>query len=128
MHLYVPLNTAVTFDDTKAFAKSFAELLEREHPDLVTANMLKSKRGGRVFMDWSQNDNHKTTVCVYSLRTREHPTVSTPVTWAEIEKAMKKKDAEMLIFEAGDVLKRVEKVGDLFAGVLTKKQNLPTAS
>ena len=86
--------------------------------------MLKAKRGGKVFMDWSQNDAHKTTVCVYSLRARERPTVSAPVTWEEIAKAVKKTDGEMLSFEAGGMLKRVEKVGDLFAGVLTVKQKL----
>jgi bifunctional non-homologous end joining protein LigD len=127
MHLYVPLNTPVTFDQTKTFAKTFAELLEREHPDFITSNMLKSQRNGRVFMDWSQNDNHKTTVCVYSLRAREHPSASTPVTWAEIEKAVKKKNPDLLVFEAPDVLKRIEKHGDLFAKVLTQKQKLPTA-
>jgi bifunctional non-homologous end joining protein LigD len=76
-------------------------------------------------MDWSQNDPHKTTVCVYSLRAREHPTVSTPVTWDEIAKAVKKKNPDALIFEAPDVLKRVEKLGDLFAPVLILKQKLP---
>ena len=90
MHLYVPLNTPATFDKTKAFAHAFAQLLEREHPELITSNMLKKERTGKVFMDWSQNDTHKTTVCVYSLRAREHPTVSTPVRWEEIEKAVKK--------------------------------------
>ncbi|MGN6368093.1 MAG: non-homologous end-joining DNA ligase [Phycisphaerae bacterium] len=124
MHLYVPLNTVVTFEETKAFAKELAEGLERAHPELVTSNMLKAKRGGKVFMDWSQNDSHKTTVCVYSLRARERPTVSTPVTWEEIAKAVKKKDEGMLVFEAGEVLKRVEKFGDLFEGVLKVKQKL----
>jgi bifunctional non-homologous end joining protein LigD len=126
MHLYVPLNTpSVTFDDTKAFAHAFAQLLEREHPDLITSNMLKKERTGRVFMDWSQNDTHKTTVCVYSLRAREHPTVSTPVTWAEVEKAVKKKNPDLLVFEAPEVIKRLDKHGDLFAPVLTRKQKLP---
>jgi bifunctional non-homologous end joining protein LigD len=126
MHLYVPLNTpSVHFDDTKAFAHAFAQLLEREHPDLITSNMLKKERTGKVFMDWSQNDTHKTTVCVYSLRAREHPTVSTPVTWPEVEKALKKKNPDLLLFEAPDVLKRLDKHGDLFAPVLTQKQKLP---
>jgi len=125
MHLYVPLNTSATFEQTKAFARELAQRLEREHPDLVTSNMLKKERGGKVFMDWSQNDSHKTTVCAYSLRARERPTVSTPVTWEEVEKAVKKKDGEALVFEAGEVLRRVEKLGDLFAEVLTEKQKLP---
>ena len=124
MHLYVPLNGAVTFEETKGFAKELAEGLERGHPELVTSNMLKAKREGRVFMDWSQNDAHKTTVCVYSLRARERPTVSAPVTWEEIAKAVKKGDGEMLSFEARGMLKRVERVGDLFAPVLTVKQKL----
>jgi len=79
-----------------------------------------------VFVDWSQNDEHKTTSCVYTLRARERPTVSTPVTWDELETAAKKKNAQMLVFEAPDVLKRVKKVGDLFAPVLKMKQKLPS--
>jgi bifunctional non-homologous end joining protein LigD len=125
MHLYVPVNTPTTFEKTKHFAHELAKLLEREHPDRVTSNILKAKRKGKVFMDWSQNDSHKTTVCVYSMRARNHPTVSTPVKWEEIDKAVKKKDAGVLVFEAGDVLKRVEKLGDLFAPVLKLKQKLP---
>jgi bifunctional non-homologous end joining protein LigD len=78
-----------------------------------------------VFVDWSQNDDHKTTVSVYSLRAREHPTVSTPVKWEEVEQALKKKDAELLVFEAGQVLDRVQKMGDLFGPVVTLKQRLP---
>ncbi len=125
VHMYVPLNTKTSFEQTKHFAESFARVLEEHHPELVTANMLKSKREGRVFMDWSQNDAHKTTVCVYSLRARSEPTVSTPVTWEELEKAVKKKDPEMLVFTAPQVLERVEKLGDLFAPVLKMKQKLP---
>jgi bifunctional non-homologous end joining protein LigD len=125
MHLYVPLNTPTTFEKTKHFAHELAKLLEREHPDRVTSNILKAKRKGKVFMDWSQNDSHKTTVCVYSMRARSRPTVSTPVKWEEINKAVKKKDPELLVFEAGDVIKRVEKLGDLFAPVLKLKQRLP---
>jgi bifunctional non-homologous end joining protein LigD len=78
-----------------------------------------------VFVDWSQNDEHKTTISVYSLRARERPTVSTPVKWDEVEQALKKKDATLLIFEAGQVLDRVQKMGDLFEPVLTLKQKLP---
>jgi bifunctional non-homologous end joining protein LigD len=82
-------------------------------------------RVGKVFVDWSQNDEHKTTIGVYSLRARERPTVSTPVTWEEVERTLKKKDADLLVFEAGQVIERVQKMGDLFAPVLELKQKLP---
>jgi len=100
-------------------------LLEQEHPDLVVSDMKKAVRTNKVLVDWSQNDQHKTTISVYSLRAREHPTVSTPLTWDEVEQALKKKDAERLVFEAKDVLARVEKMGDLFEPVLKLKQKLP---
>jgi bifunctional non-homologous end joining protein LigD len=87
--------------------------------------MKKAVRTNKVFVDWSQNDQHKTTISVYSLRAREHPTVSTPVTWEEVEQALKKKDAGCLVFEAKDVLARVEKMGDLFEPVQKLKQKLP---
>jgi bifunctional non-homologous end joining protein LigD len=87
--------------------------------------MKKAVRTNKVFVDWSQNDEHKTTISVYSLRARERPTVSTPVTWEEVEQALKKKDAGRLVFEAADVLARVEKIGDLFEPLLTLKQKLP---
>ena len=87
--------------------------------------MKKQVRTGKVFVDWSQNDEHKTTIAVYSLRAREHPTASTPVTWEEVERALKKKDANLLVFEAKQVVARVEKMGDLFAPVLELKQRLP---
>lgn len=125
LQVYVPLNTAATFDQTKALSRALAEHLEREHPTLVVHRMLKSLRGGKVLVDWSQNDEHKTTVNVYSLRAKEQPTVSTPVTWEEVEKALKKKDAKMLTFTSEQTLARVEKIGDLFAPVETLKQKLP---
>jgi bifunctional non-homologous end joining protein LigD len=78
-----------------------------------------------VLVDWSQNDEHKTTISVYSLRARERPTVSTPITWDEVERALKKKDASLLVFETQQVLQRVEKTGDLFAPLLELKQKLP---
>ena len=87
--------------------------------------MKKTLRTGKVFVDWSQNDEHKTTMAVYSLRAREHPTVSTPVTWEEVERALKKKDADLLVFEAPQVVSRFEKMGDLFEPVLELKQHLP---
>ncbi len=125
LHVYVPLNTPVTFDQTKAFAHAVARVLEKDDPKSVISAMKKNLRGGKVFVDWSQNDEHKTTCCVYSLRARERPTVSTPVTWNELSAAAKKKNADALVFEAPDVLKRVKKLGDLFAPVLKMKQKLP---
>lgn len=125
LQVYVPLNTPVTYDQTKAFAHAMARALERAHPDLVVSLMKKSLRTGKVFVDWSQNDDHKTTICVYSLRAKERPTVSTPVTWDEVAQAAHKSDASLLAFEADAVLKRVEKHGDLFAPVLELKQKLP---
>src|SRR5208282_165603 len=114
LQIYVPLNTATSYDSTKPFAHALARLLENEHRDLVVSDMKKELRVGKVFVDWSQNDDHKTTVSVYSLRAREHPTVSTPVKWDEVEQTLKKKDAALLVFEAGQVLDRVQKMGDLF--------------
>ncbi|HEX8311277.1 MAG TPA: non-homologous end-joining DNA ligase [Chthoniobacteraceae bacterium] len=125
MQLYVPLNTPATFDQTKEFAHQLAEALEGQHPAMVVSRMLKKLRDGKVFVDWSQNDNHKTTVCVYSLRAKERPTVSTPITWEEVEECLHSKDPEKLVFETEDVIKRVEAHGDLFAPVLKQKQKLP---
>ena len=125
LQVYIPLNTPTSYDVTKPFAHGIARLLEHEHPELIVSEMKKEIRGGKVFVDWSQNDEHKTTVSVYSLRAREHPTVSTPVTWDEVERALKKKDARLLVFEAPDVVKRFEKMGDLHAPVLELKQKLP---
>jgi len=125
MQLYVPLNTPTTFDKTKLFSHALAQLLEQEHPELVVSDMKKNLRTGKVFVDWSQNDEHKTTIAVYSLRARERPTVSTPVTWEEVEHALKKKDAGLLVFEAKQTVARFEKKGDLFEGVLELKQKLP---
>jgi bifunctional non-homologous end joining protein LigD len=125
LQLYVPLNTPTTYDATKTFAHALAQLLEHEHPEMVVSDMKKTLRAGKVFVDWSQNDEHKTTVAVYSLRAREHPTVSTPVTWEDVERAFKKKDASRLVFEAPQVVSRFEKLGDLFEPVLTLQQRLP---
>jgi bifunctional non-homologous end joining protein LigD len=121
MQVYVPLNTPVTYDDTKPFAQALAQLLEKQHPKLVTSSMKKSLRPGKVFIDWSQNSRHKTTVAVYSLRARERPTVSTPVSWDEVAD-----DRRELVFETADVLDRIEDRGDLFAAVLELRQELPT--
>jgi bifunctional non-homologous end joining protein LigD len=125
LQIYVPLNTPTSFDETKTFSRALAQLLEHEHPGLVLSDMKKHLRTGKVFVDWSQNDEHKTTVAVYSLRARERPTVSTPVSWKEVEAALKKKDPTLLVFEAKQTVARVEKLGDLFAPVLTLKQKLP---
>ncbi len=125
LQLYVPLNTPTTFDKTKLFSHALAQLLEQEHRELIVSDMKKSIRTGKVFVDWSQNDEHKTTIAVYSLRAREHPTVSTPVTWDEVERTFKKKDAGLLVFESSQTIARVEKMGDLFEPVLELKQKLP---
>jgi bifunctional non-homologous end joining protein LigD len=126
LQVYVPLNTPVTYDQTKEFAHEMARLLERETPGEVVSLMKKDLRAGKVFVDWSQNDDHKTTICVYSLRAREQPTVSTPVTWQEVERCAKKKDGSLLVFQASEVLRRAEKFGDRFEPVLTLKQKLPS--
>ncbi len=125
MQVYVPLNTSTTYDVTKPFAHALARLLEHEHPELVVSAMKKEVRAGKVFVDWSQNDEHKTTISVYSLRAREHPTVSTPVSWSEVERALQKKDASLLVFEAPQVLQRVQNMGDLHEPVLELRQKLP---
>ena len=125
LQIYVPLNTPIRYDQTKGFAHALARLLEDKHRNLVVSDMKKELRVGKVLVDWSQNDEHKTTIGVYSLRARERPAVSTPVKWEEVELGLKKKDADRLVFDAGQVLKRVEKMGDLFAPVLTLKQRLP---
>ena len=128
LQLYVPLNTKVTYDTTKPFAHELARKLEREHPEQVVSDMKKSLRKNKVFVDWSQNDQHKTTICVYSLRAKEHPAVSTPVIWEEVAGCLKKKDPELLVFTADQALKRVETFGDLFAPVTKLKQKLPKLS
>ena len=125
LQVYVPLNTPATFDQTKDLSRALAQHLEREHGNLVTSNMSKSVRKGKVFVDWSQNDEHKTTICVYSLRAREEPTVSTPVTWDEATNCLRKKKADLLKFRSDKVIARVEKSGDLFAPVEKFKQKLP---
>jgi bifunctional non-homologous end joining protein LigD len=126
MQVYVPLNSKkVNYDVTKPFAKAIAQLLEKQTPDLVVSKMKKVERGGKVFVDWSQNHRSKTTIAVYSLRARERPTASTPVTWEEVEAAAESGDGSNLVFEAGAVLERIERHGDLFAPVLELQQELP---
>jgi bifunctional non-homologous end joining protein LigD len=125
LQVYVPLNSKTSYEETKPFAKAIAQLLEKETPKKVVSKMKKVDRRGRVFVDWSQNHERKTTIAVYSLRARPRPTASTPVTWDEVENALEKDRADLLVFEAADVLERVEKHGDLFAPVLERKQKLP---
>jgi bifunctional non-homologous end joining protein LigD len=125
LQLYVPLNTPTSYDATKPFAKALAESLTREHPELIVARMEKALRAGKIFVDWSQNDRHKTTVCVYSLRAKDRPTVSTPVTWDELRTALKQHSVEKLTFDSEAALHRAEKLGDLFEPVLKLKQKMP---
>jgi bifunctional non-homologous end joining protein LigD len=125
MQIYVPLNTKTSYGETKPLAHALARLLENEHRDLVVSDMKKAIRTNKVFVDWSQNDEHKTTVSVYALRARERPTVSTPLTWEEVENCLKKKDAKLLVFETHQTLDRVQKLGDLFTPLLQLKQKLP---
>jgi bifunctional non-homologous end joining protein LigD len=122
MQLYVPLNTPHTHEHASAFALAVGQLLEKQHPKRVVVNMAKAVRPNKVFIDWSQNSRHKTTIAPYSLRANERPTVSTPIDWDEVAAGA---DGEPLIFEAADVLERVEERGDLFAGTVTTEQVLP---
>ena len=129
LQIYVPLNApTMTYERTKPFAHAVAEHLETAHPDLIVSKMQKSLRKGKVLIDWSQNDHHKTTVNVYSLRAKSRPTVSTPVTWKEVQQTLKTSDASRLEFDSTQVLRRVKKSGDLFEPVLKLKQRLPKLS
>jgi bifunctional non-homologous end joining protein LigD len=125
LQVYVPLNTKSHYDETKPFAKAMAQFLEKQTGQVVS-KMSKEIRKGKVFLDWSQNHPRKTTVAVYSMRARERPTVSTPVSWDEVKKCAEKGEVDLLVFEASEVLKRVEKHGDLFAPVLELEQKLPS--
>ena len=125
LQLYVPLNTPASFDDTNRWAKAVAQQLEGETPDEVVSKVSKEARVGRVFIDWSQNNVARTTVCVYSLRAKEQPTASTPLTWDEVTSAHDKSDAAQLTFTYDQVLSRVERHGDLFEPVRSLKQRLP---
>ena len=125
LQVYVPLNTKVSYEQTRPFAHAVARLVEKEHPNRVVSKMKKDLRAGKVFVDWQQNEDFKTTVCAYSLRAQEEPTVSTPLEWDEVETACRAGDADALRFTAGDVLARVEKRSDLFAEAVSLKQKLP---
>jgi bifunctional non-homologous end joining protein LigD len=125
LQVYVPLNQRTSYDETKPLAKAIAQLLEKQTPGEVVSKMKKVERKGKVFVDWSQNHQRKTTIAVYSLRARERPTVSTPISWDEVDAALDSGDAGSLTFETADVLERVERHGDLFAPVLELEQRLP---
>ncbi len=125
LQVYVPLNSDVTYEVTKPYAQAVAQLLERQAPEEITSRMTKKLRKGKVFVDWSQNTETKTTVAAYSLRAKQRPTVSAPVEWSEVERAAADEDPELLTFEAGEVLERVAERGDLFAPVLELEQELP---
>jgi len=124
VQIYVPVDGSTGYTETKTFSKAVAEMLERVHPELVVSLQRKDLRPGKVLIDWSQNDEHKTTICVYSLRARAQPTVSTPVSWDEIAAAAAGRAP--LVFTAPDVLARVEQMGDLFAAAAELRQELPT--
>ncbi len=126
LHLSVPvLGSEASDDDTKRFALALGQLLESRDPQRVLVDMTRAKRPGKVFIDWSQNDRHKTTVCAYSLRLRDRPTISTPLAWSEVEAALDAGDPDALAFEAAAVLERVAEHGDLYADSLSLHQSLP---
>jgi bifunctional non-homologous end joining protein LigD len=125
LQVYLPLNTPVTYERTSRFAHAVALLLERRRPDLVVSRMAKDLRGGKILIDWSQNSRHKTTIGAYSLRIAERPTVSTPIAWSEVEQVVTDRTGDRLAFEAADVLRRVDRDGDMFAGVESRRQRLP---
>ena len=124
LQLYVPLNSPHTHSDASDFALAVAQMLEQNFPESVLSNMNRKRRAGKIFVDWSQNSRHKTTIAPYSLRGRDRPTVSTPLSWDEVADGAA---GEPLIFEATEVLERIESVGDLFADTVTVQQQLPTA-
>jgi bifunctional non-homologous end joining protein LigD len=128
LHLIVPLNFDITYEMTQPFAKAFAELASQQMPDRVVAEMAKVRRRGKVFIDWSQNSDFKTTVSVYSMRAkREEPFISMLITWKELSRAVNRGDEKALFFSPDAALKRIKQVGDLFKSVLTLEQMLPSA-
>ena len=126
LQLYVPLNTPVTYQQTQPFSQALGQLLERQHPDAVVTQQRKDLRPGKVLIDWSQNTPSKSTISVYSLRARPRPTVSTPIRWDEVERAAETGDSSPLVFEAADVLERIDEFGDLFRPMVELEQELPT--
>jgi bifunctional non-homologous end joining protein LigD len=125
LQVYVPLNAANTYAQTKPFARRVAEVLEQRLPDLVVSRMTKRLREGKVLVDWSQNDEHKTTVSVYSVRARERPTVSAPVSWEEVQRCAETRDPDLMVFDTDQVLARVAADGDPFASLVSLRQALP---
>jgi bifunctional non-homologous end joining protein LigD len=125
LQVYAPLNSDVSYARTKPFSRAVARALEGETPDAVVSRMAKALRAKKVLVDWSQNTEHKSMVCAYSVRAKGRPTVSTPVTWRELEEAIDAGDPDWLAFEMSEVLDRVAEHGDLFAPVLTTEQELP---
>ncbi len=128
IHLSVPLNGDAPYEVTQPFAKTVAELVAHQLPKGVVSDMAKSLRTGKVLIDWSQNSDFKTTVAVYAMRAKgDEPFISMPVEWAELERAVKKQDASKLTFTPNESIKRIAKLGDLFAPVLKLQQELPSA-
>ena len=127
LQIYVPINRAADYDQAKRISRGLAQRLERDHPQDVVHLQRKTLREGRVLIDWSQNDDAKTTVSVYSLRARTRPTGSTPVTWEEVESCLEAADPSLLVFGSEAILERVDRLGDLFEPVLQLKQKLPAS-
>ncbi len=126
LHVYVPLSGGeATFSSTKKFSRAVAAILQKNYPELVTAQMAKAYRPGKVFINWSQNDAASTMICVYSLRAQKKPLVSAPLTWQELEDWAGQGDPEKLQVLPAEAISRAEKQGDLFKEVLTEKQRLP---
>ena len=125
LQVYVPLNTPVSTERAREWAHSIAQALEHDDPEGIVTTPAKVERPGKIFVDWSQNHPHKTTVCVYSLRAKQRPAVSTPVSWDEVAGAVEKGDSALLSFQADEVLDRVRRKGDLFEPVVKLKQRLP---
>ncbi len=124
LHLAVPVRGA-TADDTKTFARALGQLLATRDPERVTIAMAKEQRVGRVFLDWSQNDRHKTTAAAYTLRAQPRPMVSTPLTWDEVSDALDAHDLAAFEHDAASVLERVARIGDPYAANLQADQELP---
>ncbi len=125
LHVCVPLNSGTPFESTKSFSRATALTMQKNYPSLVTAKIGKEFRSHRVFINWAQNDPSKTTVCVYSLRAEEKPTVSFPLSWNELETARRQKKSDRLVIVHSEALARLEKHGDLFREILNEKQKLP---
>jgi len=124
LQVHVPLNTDVGYAATKPLSRSIAELLETAVPEAIMSRMARSLRPGKVLVDWSQKTEHKSMVCAYSVRAKQRPTVSTPVEWKEIESALDAGNPDALVFEMADVLERAAELGDIFAPMLTARQEL----